>query len=49
MGGGKKNVKKKSDDVFCGKRVLVAGVVGRGGQPQVGENFDLHPPPGREF
>ena len=26
-------------------QVMVAGVVGRGGQPQVGENFDLHPPP----
>ena len=32
-------------------QVMVAGVVGRGGQPQVGKNFDLHPspPPGREF
>ena len=32
-------------------RVLLVGVVERGGQPPDGENCDLHPPlpPGREF
>ena len=31
-------------------RGLLAGAVERGGKPQDGKNFELHPhPPGREF
>ena len=31
------------------KGVQVVGVIERGGKPWDGKNFDLYPPPGREF
>ena len=45
--------KKKKKEVVSNVYGVTEGkrqdVVERGGQPPEGKNFDLHPPPGREF